>query len=229
VAAFLLSKTGGAPSGAPSSTVPTTEEVWMALGHGKIREGMTEAAKAASRARAFHWPLEFPDVMAKGGFDIVLGNPPWERIKLQEQEFFATRSPEIAGAPNKAARERIINVLEKSLKGTPARMLFDDFVTAKRESEAAGIFARVSKDEGGRFPLCGQGDINTYGLFAELAKALKNEYGRVGIIVPSEILSSDASKEFFQAIIESRQLLSSYAFENEEFIFPGIANVNRFT
>ena len=55
-------------------------------------------------ARAFHWPLEFPDVMAAGGFDVVLGNPPWERIKLQEQEFFASRDPEIAQAPNAAAR-----------------------------------------------------------------------------------------------------------------------------
>jgi hypothetical protein len=55
-----------------------------------------------SPERTFHWPLEFPDVMAAGGFDVVLGNPPWERIKLQEQEFFASRDPEIAEAPGGA-------------------------------------------------------------------------------------------------------------------------------
>ena len=40
----------------------------------------------------FHWPLEFPDVFECGGFDVVLGNPPWERIKLQPEEvsFFGT-------------------------------------------------------------------------------------------------------------------------------------------
>jgi len=64
---------------------------------------------------------------------------------------------------------------------------------------------------------------------AELAKDLAIDDGRVGVIVPSEILSSDASKDFFQSIINHDRLRSSFAFENEEFIFPGIANVNRFT
>ena len=66
------------------------------------------AQDLAGQAHAFHWPLEFPDVMAAGGFDVVLGNPPWERIKLQEQEFFAARDPEIAQAANAAARGRLI-------------------------------------------------------------------------------------------------------------------------
>ena len=83
----------------------------MALNQGKIQQAMMDAPKAARRARAFHWPLEFPDVMQRGGFDVVLGNPPWERIKLQEQEFFAARSPEIANAANKAATRRLIKAL----------------------------------------------------------------------------------------------------------------------
>jgi hypothetical protein len=58
----------------------------------------------------FHWPLEFSEVFAADGFDVVLG-PPWERIKLQEQEFFAARDPEIAKAPNGAARQRLIDTL----------------------------------------------------------------------------------------------------------------------
>lgn len=229
VAAFLLPKTGGAPAGASERTVPTTEELWLALNQGKMRQAMVEAPKAARNARTLHWPLEFPDVMQRGGFDVVLGNPPWERIKLQEQEFFASRSPEIANAPNKAARDRLIKALEKAVPGSADRALFNAFIEAKREADAAGQFARVSKADGGRFPLCGQGDLNTYGLFAELAKNLANLTGRVGVIVPSEILSSDTSKDFFQSIIANNQLRSSFAFENEEFIFPGIANVNRFT
>ncbi len=32
--------------------------------------------------------LEFPEVFKNGGFDCVLGNPPWERIKIQQKEFF---------------------------------------------------------------------------------------------------------------------------------------------
>jgi hypothetical protein len=136
VAAFLLPKTGGAPAGASGRTVPTTEELWMALNQGKIRNAMSNASKVAREARALHWPIEFPDVMQRGGFDVVLGNPPWERIKLQEQEFFAARSPEIANAPNKAARDRLIKALEKAPTGSASRDLSDAFMTAKREAEA---------------------------------------------------------------------------------------------
>ena len=58
-----------------------------------------------------HWPLAFPQVFSQGGFDCVLGNPPWERIKLQEEEFFATRSPLVAEAKNKAERGQRIEWL----------------------------------------------------------------------------------------------------------------------
>ncbi|MCB1276137.1 N-6 DNA methylase, partial [Prosthecobacter sp.] len=142
VAAFLLPKTGGAPTDPSKRIVPTTEELWHALNQGKSRPAMEAAPAAARRARAFHWPLEFPDVMQRGGFDVVLGNPPWERIKLQEQEFFAARSPVIAGAANKAARDRLIKGLANAPEGSPERILFDQFVSAKREAEATSECAR---------------------------------------------------------------------------------------
>jgi N-6 DNA Methylase len=113
VAAFLLPKKGGAPANANTVTVPTSAHVWQAIS-GPSLHGLLVAVGqgAAMEASAFHWPLEFPDVMASGGFDCVLGNPPWERIKLQEQEFFASREPEIANAPNAAARGKLIAKLK---------------------------------------------------------------------------------------------------------------------
>lgn len=84
VAAFLLPKVGGAPAGASARTVPTTEELWMALNQGKMRQAMVDAPKAAREARAFHWPLEFPDVMQRGGFDAVIGNPPWDILQQED-------------------------------------------------------------------------------------------------------------------------------------------------
>jgi len=83
-------------------------------------------------AKAFHWQIEFPHIFSRGGFDVVIGNPPWERIKLQEQEFFASRSPEIATAPNKAARERLIKALANAAPDTPAARLLADFEIATR-------------------------------------------------------------------------------------------------
>ena len=57
-----------------------------------------------------NWPAKFPLIMAKGGFDCVVGNPPWDKIKLLEKEWFAQRVPVIAKAQNKAAREKMIEL-----------------------------------------------------------------------------------------------------------------------
>jgi hypothetical protein len=95
-----------------TSAVPTTRHVWDAIG-GRLPQGRIagHTANLAAAQPFFHWPLEFPEVFAAGGFDVMLGNPPWERIKLQEKEFFATRDSEIANAPNKVARDRLIKAL----------------------------------------------------------------------------------------------------------------------
>lgn len=135
------------PQPGQSPLVPTTATVWGYLSQGSIQPQLEAGAMTMSiRHPFFHWPLEFPEVFAAGGFDIVLGNPPWERIKLQEQEFFAGRDHEIANAPNKAARERLIKTLPER---HPA--LAGEFALAKHQAEAQSKFVRG----GGRFPLCG--------------------------------------------------------------------------
>jgi hypothetical protein len=47
-----------------------------------------EVERLSRQYRFFHWHLAFPEVFAKGGFDCVLGNPPWEHTELQEKEWF---------------------------------------------------------------------------------------------------------------------------------------------
>ena len=172
----------------------------------------------------FHWHLAFPEVFdrasgGRGGFDAVLGNPPWERVKLQEKEFFATRSPEIASAPNKAARERLIKALSEEDPD-----LLAAFEAAKRQAEGASHIIRDS----GRYPLCGRGDVNTYSIFAELNRSLIAAAGRVGCIVPTGIATDDTTKHFFQSLIGKRSLVSLYDFENREAIFPGVHRSQKF-
>ena len=218
VGAFLLRKTGGTPLSTKARTVPTTDEVWLALSQGTIRQSMTGAPEAARQARAFHWPLEFPDIMARDGFDVVLGNPPWERIKLQEQEFFAARSPEIAGAQNKAARARLIKALEIAPKDSTEHALYVAFIAAKHKAETISEFVRVSDDEGGRFALTGRGDVNTYALFAELFLRLTRN--RAGVIVPTGIATDATTAAFFAALVEERRLAQLVDFENRDRLFP---------
>jgi len=167
----------------------------------------------------FHWPLEFPEVFADGGFDVVLSNPPWERIKLQGQEFFAVRDARIASAANKAARAKLIDKLPETNSA-----LHTQFVEALRAAAGASSFMR----HGGRFPLTGRGDINTYAVFAELCRALNRVSGHSGIIVPSGIATDDTTKFFFQDLVQTSSLVSLFDFENRKGIFPAVHRSYKF-
>ena len=192
---------------------PTSATVNAALEgappHGKL---VGAVADVAARVEFFHWPLEFPDVLQDGGFDVILANPPWERVKLQEQEFFAAYDPAIANAPNKAARQRLIDQL-----GTCNPDLFHLFENARHDAEAASKILRG----GGRYPLTGRGDVNTYSVFAELMTQSSGKHGRAGVIVPSGIATDDTNKRFFGWLIENHRLGSMYDFENREDLFQG--------
>ena len=224
IAAFLLPKTGATPRTPSERVTPTTDDLWTTLNDGKIRPAMLDAATVAQQARAFHWPLEFPDVIQRGGFDVVLGNPPWERIKLQEQEFFASRDPEIAKAPNKAARDKLIKALATAPQESAARALSNAFIVAKREAEAASEFVRVAGDEGGRFALTGRGDVNTFALFAELFSQLINDLGRAGTVTPSALATNSTTSEFFSELVSKRRLFSLHDFQTGKGYFDDIGH-----
>jgi len=177
--------------------------------------GLADTLAAENRHNFFHWFLEFPEVFAQGGFDAVLGNPPWERIKLEEEEFFAPRDAEIAKARNKAGRQRLIGALAE--KNPP---LAREFAEAKHGAEAGSKFARTC----GRFPLTAVGDINTYALFAELARSLIGQGGRLGIIVPTGIATDYSTKDFFAAVVGPNALVSLYDFENAVGMFEGVGH-----
>ena len=205
--------------------VPLTEDLNRLDRDMPMRRRAAEVSRdLAQRHRCFHWPLEFPEVMAAGGFDVMLGNPPWERIKLQDREFFAARAPDIAQAPNKAARDRMIRRLADDNALPSEKALYREFQSAKRDSEAVSCFVRGS----GRFPLTSTGDINTYALFAESFLQLLAPTGRAGIVVPSGIATDHNTRKFFECVSDENRLSSLYSFENEEFIFPSVHHSFRF-
>ena len=234
VAAFLMPKRDEMPDPrkAASLPVPTTEAIWRTVQGGDIRGDVQAGAiDLAERHRAFHWPLEFPAVMAKGGFDAVVGNPPWERIKLQEQEFFAARDAEIATAPNKAERDKLIKELKKAEPGTAKARLSTEFELAKRAAEAASVFVRKT----GRFPLTGTGDVNTYALFAEHFARLARKGtdvstpGRAGVIVPTGIATDSSTSAFFGDLVARSRLTALYDFENRQGLFPSVHRSYKFS
>jgi len=172
--------------------------------------------------RAMDWKEEFPNVFARKdpGFDVVIGNPPWERIKLQEREFFAFSAPEIANAVNAADRRKMIEKLEA--QNPP---LYLTYISAKGNAEKALAHVRDSGD----FPLTGRGDVNLYMLFAELARRIVRASGMVGILVPSGIATEDTSKDYFNALTEDETLVGLYDFENKKGIFEDVHRSFKFS
>jgi hypothetical protein len=214
MAAFFTPK---AVSATGVDVMPLTEHVWQAAGGQAPAEHLRHGASLTSeKVSAFHWFIEFPEIMERdGGFDVVIGNPPWDRLKLQEQEFFAARLPAIASAPNKAERQKLVDALEKADPDGADGRLWRDFVFAKRAAEAASEFARSS----GRYPLNGRGDVNTYALFAELFSRLVKPTGRAGIIVPTGIATDATTQYFFASLVASSRLASLYSFFEVRKIF----------
>ncbi|MBP7674865.1 MAG: N-6 DNA methylase [Thermoanaerobaculia bacterium] len=224
-AAFVWRKTSD-----PNAPPPVTEETFrrLAASPANVPEAVRhEIVRLRDQYQFFHWHLAFPEVFRvpgkgekpesealgwSGGFDVVLGNPPWEQTQISEKEFFAARAPEIAGAAG-ATRKRLIDTLAKT---NPAllRAFFDT------QRQADGTNALIV--ETGRFPLCGRGKVNSYSIFAEQNRMLLSSRGRVGCIVPSGIATDDTTKHFFQDLVSTRALVSLYDFENRAGLFPAV-------
>jgi hypothetical protein len=178
----------------------------------------------AVHPQALNWREKFPAVFSRpgdqAGFDCVIGNPPWERMKLQEREFFSLSAPEIAGAVNAATRRTMIAELET--KNPP---LYARYQEAGATADKTLAHVRAS----GEFPLTAQGDINTYMLFAELGRKIVAPTGRVGLLVPSGISTDKTTAEFFHALMDGQSLIVLHDFENKRPYFPDVHRSFKFS
>jgi hypothetical protein len=187
-----------------------------------------EIEELAEGYQFFHWHLAFPDVFRfpfgdekpenqpagwSGGFDVVLGNPPWDQIQLDAREFFGQRAPEISGARHTTARKKAVAQLS-----TSDPELLEEYRRAQRKVEGLQHFIHSS----GRYPFTSFGRLNSAPLFAEFERWLVSCNGRIGIIVPTGIATDSFNQHFFRDLIESRVLIYLHDFENREGLFPAV-------
>ena len=179
-----------------------------------------QARRIAAREGFFHWEVAFPgvwhgwqDMQPRGGFDVVIGNPPWDRIKLQEVEWFATRFPQLALAPTAAARRRGIAALRDS-----DHPLAAEFDAAKQRADKLGQVVR----ESGHYPLLSSGDINLYSLFVERAMRLVKPDGIIGLLTPSGIYADKTASRFFQSVSTTGRVAGLFDFENKKIFFKDV-------
>ncbi|HEY2841802.1 MAG TPA: DNA methyltransferase, partial [Pirellulales bacterium] len=185
--------------------------------------GNSLVSESTVDAKAFGWSTRFPGVFDEdgaGGFSCVIGNPPWERVKVQDREFFSLTDPVTAGAVNANARKQRIAAMP-----TVNPELYDSYQAARDHAQRLLDYARSS----GHYPLTGKGDVNLYMLFAELASKLVAPEGLAGLLVPSGIATDDTTKEFFAELMDGKRLVSLYDFENKEAHFEDVHRSFKFT
>ncbi|MEZ0382110.1 DNA methyltransferase [Mycobacterium sp. pW045] len=230
-AAFVQPKTGAMTSG-PGITHATLRA--LAENPESVPDIVTRMVDDLARQyRFFHWHLEFPGIFTvsddggaeaatgwSGGFSCVVGNPPWERVKIQDKEFFGSAGrSDIEGAATAAIRKKMIEQLADIDPG-----LYRSYRAALRQSDGTAHLLLKS----GRYPLTGCGDVNTYSVFAENMRTATGPQGAAGIITPTGLATDKTTSDFFRDTLSSHRLYAFYDFDNEAKIFRDVHHAYRF-
>lgn len=169
----------------------------------------TEVSRMANEQHFFHWCVEFPEVFAANkGFDVMCGNPPWDKLQMEEEKWFAGKDEDIVKAANQAERKERIAKLQ-----TSAPKLYEEFTIACNALTSQSNFVKNS----GRFHLTAVGKLELSSLFAELCLSFSKEAW--GLVLPTGIAVNDSNKYFFSELIDENRLVSLYDFENREKLF----------
>ena len=183
------------------------DNIWQ-----KFSERWTEARRIAEREGFVHWEVAFPGVWRRwqnyrpeGGFDAVIGNPPWDRIEQQEVEWFDLRDPEVALASTGAMRKALIK--DRQDAGDELAL---EYAEVRDRATAMRIYARASS----HYPLLSGGRTNLYSLFVERALSLVKPSGVVGLLTPSGIYADKTAARFFKSVSTTGRVAGIYDFEN---------------
>jgi hypothetical protein len=217
IGAFLMQKR-------PGKVVPSSQTLYrykiLQQSSETDLEAIKHAREACKKANALHWPFAFPKVFAKGGFDVVLGNPPWDVSQVKDTEFFAKKDSSIAALQGDKRKKRI-DKLE-----TDNPVLFWQFTEFMYEVQAQNNYLGNSE----RYSLSAHGKLNYYPLFCELfVNLIQKDNGRVGAIVPTGIATDDSTKYLFSYLVENKQLVSLYDIENRDKVFPAVDSRQKFS
>ena len=214
-AAFFLPKTIES-----RNIIPTTEHLLRVIDGNPIPDLMEKAIlETAKKFGFFHWHLRFGEILDNGGFDCILGNPPWDKVKVLDKEFFEKYIPSISSEKNKNSRMKMIENLIKSDNRLEIE-IFKKYEEAK--SYAAYLSGFVKKSQ--RYKLAVQGEINLYTAFCETSINLKKNNSSIGIVLPSGIFADKTNEEFAKYFILSGELRYLADFINKKNIFEGVGS-----
>ena len=164
-----------------------------------IADAITEAEAVAAQYNFFHWPLEFPTVFhaQHPGFHVVVGNPPWNEITVEELAFYALREPGLRGLSELANRRKHIAVLDQQNPHWRAEF--------EAQQQHLATMRKFFSESGG-YQLQGVGDTDLYQLFCERYSNLVRQDGRLGVVLPRSAFLAQGATGFRQWLFNSNGL-----------------------
>ena len=156
----------------------------------QIANKIDEATRIDGDYNFLHWALEFPHVFHQEenpGFDVVVGNPPWNEVTVEELAFYALRDPGLRSLPILNDRRKRIAELDAENPG-----LRPEF---EAEQTRLADIRRFFTQNGG-YQLQGVGDKDLYQLFCERYNYLLRQDGRLGVVLPRNALLAQGAIEF---------------------------------
>jgi hypothetical protein len=152
-----------------------------------------EAQAAVAPLHCGHMPVLFPEVFLRpnGGFDVLVGNPPWEKIKVEEHQWWGLRFPGLRSLPMAQRTTRIAELRKER----------PDLVVAY-EAEIAATNAARSVIAAAPYPGIGSGDIDLYKAFAWRNWLLVREGGALGLVMPRGALSGSGTEKWRREVLE---------------------------
>lgn len=222
-AAFFLPRSQR-PERPGRDIVPTTDALWTYLQAPSAVYGplLGEVSRVAGQLHFFHWPLEFPEATAQGGFDLILGNPPWETMSPDAKEWFKLYDPAIPELAPEPQAARIAEICESA----GVRLAWEahcDFLYRSanfmRKSGRYRLFAPGS---------LGKGDFNVWRIFAELALQGVRDAGTASQILPENLYSGANASAIRAELFDAFEFRYLVAFENKRKVWFDIDSSTKF-
>lgn len=174
--------------------------------------------KTAEQFSFFNYEISFAEVFQNGhrGFDLIIGNPPWDKTKFSDADFFSMWRSSYRTMKNKEKEATRQNVL--GYKG-----IQNEYDTKKNFVAFANEYYK------NYYPYnAGVGDNNLFRFFIEQNLGLLTKDGTLTYITPSAWIYEDSSMNIRKHIFESYQLEFFYQFENKKAIFPDVHRSYKF-
>ncbi|MGH6895844.1 MAG: Eco57I restriction-modification methylase domain-containing protein [Geminicoccaceae bacterium] len=175
----------------------------------------TRAREALTGLDVFHFPVAFPEVFLRrrAGFDVIIGNPPWQELTLEEHAFWARFFPGLRGLTQR----------EQEQEKTRLRKARSDLV-AVYEAEVATTDRLRAVLTAGRYPGMGTGDPDLYKAFCwRFWNLIAADGGRLGVVLPRSAMAAKGSSEFRTHMLAHAAAISlTMLLNNKNWVFPEV-------